>query len=340
MRRLPLRLRRLLERRGYRIVRLQAGAESSSVARVAVGGTPPGAAGELRDDNPRLVELRGRYAAFDSPLCAHTFWSDSHRRHEIDLVAFRGDNAYLWQRRHLGDDAALAYLAYLQHVESFDTRGLLAKLEDDGAFGAWTFDFGRRPVVTRDLLDSVNELYFLDRVFGLLDRPATTVLDIGAGYGRLAHRMSAAAASVERYYCVDAVAESTFLCEYYLRYRGEPAAARVVPVDEFRATVEPGTVDLAVNVHSFSEMSAAAVHAWIAELQRLAVPALFVVPNEPDRLLAIEADGTRVDVQPALEAAGYRLTHREPALRDVAVRNAVGVHDTFWLFQAELSDKA
>ena len=53
------------------------------------------------------------------------------------------------------------------------------------------------------------------------------MLDIGAGYGRLAHRMSAAFPQLEDYCCVDAVPESTFLSEYYLRHRGCTPPARV-----------------------------------------------------------------------------------------------------------------
>jgi hypothetical protein len=62
------------------------------------------------------------------------------------------------------------------------------------------------------------------------------------------------------YYCVDAVPESTFLCEYCLRYRGVEGAASVVALDELERLPVDG-LDLAVNIHSFSEMSIAAIMA-------------------------------------------------------------------------------
>ncbi len=75
----------------------------------------------------------------------------------------------------------------------------------------------------------MNELCFLERELGLRERERFSVLDIGAGYGRLAHRMAAAHAErLADYCCVDAVPESTFVSEYYLRHRGVAPPARVV----------------------------------------------------------------------------------------------------------------
>jgi 2-polyprenyl-3-methyl-5-hydroxy-6-metoxy-1,4-benzoquinol methylase len=64
-------------------------------------------------------------------------------------------------------------------------------LEEDDDFGAEVFDFHGK-VVSRDLLDSIIEINFLDRHLGFSSRRAVNVLDIGAGYGRLAHRMATA----------------------------------------------------------------------------------------------------------------------------------------------------
>jgi pimeloyl-ACP methyl ester carboxylesterase len=224
----------------------------------------------------------------------------------------------------------------LEYVAARDPRGLLGTLEEDGAFGCWTFSYPGRGRVSRDLLESVNELCFLDRQLELSARERFAVLDIGAGYGRLAHRMAAAYPDrVTDICCVDAVPESTFLSEYYLRHRGAAPPARVVSLGRVEAELVPGSFDLAVNVHSFSECTLEAIAWWVDLLARLAVPSLLIVPNEPQELLSLEPDGSRRDFAPLLARAGYRLRHREPVLDDPAVRELVGLHDHFHLFSLE-----
>ena len=57
---------------------------------------------------------------------------------------------------------------------------------------------------------------------------------------------------------------STFLCEYYLGYRG-CTRARVVPLHEAQAELVSGGFDVAVNVHSFGEAPRAAVRNGAAD---------------------------------------------------------------------------
>ena len=87
-----------------------------------------------------------------------------------------------------------------------------------------------------------------------------------------------------RWLCTDAIATSTFLSEYYLGFRGVAGGTgsppRVVPLHELESTIAPGEVDIAVNIHSFSECSPAAIEAWLAFLARPTASAhLMVVPN-------------------------------------------------------------
>ena len=81
--------------------------------------------------------------------------------------------------------------------------------------------------------------------------------------------------------------------------------ARVVPLTEVGEALTPGGFDLAVNIHSFSECTLEAIDWWVEQLRRLEVPTLLIVPNEPTELLSLEADGTRRDFLPLVEAAGY-----------------------------------
>lgn len=291
---------------------------------------PPGARERLRPDHPRLRELRERYRGLATPLAQPSIWTDAYLSRELSLEYFRGDNAYVWQFRNTLGDERRKYYLFARYVEGLDARGLLRTLREDGAFGCWTFEFESLPTISRDLLDSINELYFLHRHCGLLDRPGLRVLDIGAGYGRLAHRMTAAA-DVARYYCADAVPESTFLCEFYLEHRGCQDRAVAVPLDQLEANLAGAAIDLAVNIHSFSEMPFAAIEAWLRLVARREVPRLLIVPNPAEGLVSYESDGTRREFQSLLADLGYHLTVREPIILDADVRSLVGIQDHFYL---------
>jgi hypothetical protein len=293
---------------------------------------PPGAEQELSDDNPRLRELRERYAPLDLPALTASRWNSGAVESFLDLRWFRGETLITWHYRELPRISALKFFVFARYVQERDPRGLLELLGEDGAFGCWTFSYPGYGRFSRDLLESVNEILFLDRELGLAERERVRVLDVGAGYGRLAHRMTAALPQVEDYCCVDAVPEATFLSDYYLRHRGCTPPARVVALDEIDDRLTPGAFDLAVNIHSFSECTFEAVAWWVRLLEKLRVPRLLVIPNEPTELLTLEVDGTRRDFLPLLAGAGYRLLKREPVIADAAVRELLRLDDHFHLF--------
>lgn len=290
----------------------------------------PPEADDLRHDHPRLRELVDAYAALDWPVTQHSRWAVDPFEH-LDLRRFRGDTGYVWSYRDQPQVTELRYFTYLRAVEERDHLGLLDTLVEDGLFGCWTQRFPGHPRCSRDLLDAVNELSFLDRHLSISERDGLRILDIGAGYGRLAHRATAAFPGIADHCCVDAVAHSTFLAEWYLRFRGADRA-RSLPLTDVPG-LAPGSFDLACNVHSFSECTLAAIGWWCDQLARLDVPHLFVVPNEPAGFLSLEADGSRHDFLPLLERAGYRLVVEEPAFADPAVRSLLGVHDRHCLFE-------
>jgi SAM-dependent methyltransferase len=296
---------------------------------------PLGAGAELTQRNPRLRELRDAYARLDLPATAASRWNSSAVESFLDLRWFRGETLITWHYRELPRITALKYFVLLRYVAERDALGLLDRLEEDGLFGCWTFDYPGWGRVSRDLIESVNELSFLERQLQLSERERFSVLDIGAGYGRLAHRMTEAYPQLDDYCCVDAIPESTFLSEYYLRHRGLAPRARVVRLDEMDAELQRGSFDLALNVHSFSECTYAAVEWWVDLLKRLEVPNLLVVPNEPEELLTLERDGGRRDFRELIERAGYRLVRSEPVVEDAAVRQLVQLDDRFYLFASE-----
>ena len=288
---------------------------------------PEGAEEDLRAGHPRLEELRRRYAGVGLPASR---WSPERVAGFLDLRWFRGESLITWHYREEERVTRLKYFLLLEQVAARDGLGLLGRLGEDGAFGCFTYHFEGRPLVSRDLLDSVAELNVLDARVGL--GGGRRVLDIGAGYGRLAHRMTAAFPDLADYCCTDAVPESTFVCEYYLRHRGCTPPARALPLDEV-AALEPGAFDLALNVHSWPEAPLEAIAWWLRELERLEVPRLFLVPNDGDRLLSLEPDGSRRDFLPLVTGAGYRLAWREPVLADPAARAVLDMRDEFLLFE-------
>jgi len=325
-----------LARSGYLITKLDE--ESIRYVAPSYNGDVPlpvGAEEALQPDHPRLSELRAAYDALDTPAAVHTQWRDSFLKKNLSLAWFRGDNAYVWQLRlHRGSADARNYLSLLD-VESRDKLGLLGRLQEDGLFGAWTFRFGSRPAVSRDLLDSVNEINYLDAQVGLSTIEDLKVLDIGAGYGRLAHRMSESLPNLVRYDCTDGVAVSTFLCEYYTNFRGITETVRVVPLTDVATLAE--RYHVAVNIHSFSECSLAAIEWWLDRMAERDVEWLLIVPNTVGELLSTELDGSRRDYRPPIEARGYELVDRRPIYQNDELRELIGLDDEFLLFRRRLS---
>jgi SAM-dependent methyltransferase len=293
----------------------------------------PPEAEELRADHPELVELRSAYEALDLPVLARSRWHQGAVGSFLDLRWFRGETLFVWHYREIPRISQLKYYVFSRYVHDRDHLRLLDRLEEDGMFGCWTFSYPGWPEVSRDLLQSINEISFLDRVLRISERAELSVLDIGAGYGRLAHRMSTALPNLSDYCCTDAVPEATFLSRWYLNFRGCTPPSRVVRLDRIDGELGAGAFDLALNMHSFSECPLAAIRWWVELVARLDVPYLLIVPNEPHDLLSTEPDGARRDFSDILTSAGYELEHREPVIADPAVRQLIPLRDQFHLFK-------
>jgi len=288
---------------------------------------------ELTAQNARLVELREAYAKLDLPVVHPSRWHRPAVDNFLDLRWFRGETLFVWHYRELLPRVdELKYFVYARAVRDSDTLGLFERLEEDGAFGCFAYSYPGWGRVSRDLLQSIAEISFLERELALSDYQALRVLDIGAGYGRLAHRMTSALPNVKDYCCVDVVPEATFLSEWYLGYRQCLPPARVVRLDHLEEELQPGGFDLAVNMHSFSECPLAAIQWWVDRLSRLDVPHLLLIPNEPETLLSTETDGSRRDFAPIFASAGYELRCREPLISEPASRELIPLRDAFYLF--------
>jgi hypothetical protein len=311
---------------GYQII-------ASAAKPEARGGSPaplPGGAEDyLRPDHPRLLELERAYAAFEPRVTTPLVWKRGHVS-RYDLRYFRGDNAYVWQVRDGARELNYALTAY--YVKTIDALGLLDRLQEDELFGVHAFMVGGKKV-SRDLLDSIVEINFLERHLALASRPGLNVLDIGAGYGRLAHRMVSAFPGIGAYFCADAVPVSTFLCDYYLRFRGVAPRAQAVPLERVEAALAGRRIDLAINIHSFSECTPAAIEWWLELLGRHSVRHLFVVPNELDHGGEKLLTNDGADMLPLIERR-YRLSAKAPKYADPSLQRH-GIKPTWhYLFEA------
>jgi hypothetical protein len=269
-----------------------------------------------RPDDPQVVAL-GRACA-GHPAAAASLWTEAYLADDVDPARFRADNAYLWQERDGVDGRA--FLLTAPHVAARDRLGLLARLREDGAFGVTTARVGGR-LVSRDLLDSVLELNVLDAALGGLD--GRLVLDIGAGYGRLAWRLTEAFPAA-RVLATDGVPYSSALAAWYLAHRRAAPRAEVLSLPRVSARLAIETPDVAVNIHSFTEMPRAAAAWWIQAVASAGVRWLFIVPNADDHggeeLACFEPDGTRSPLLPVLAASGFRCVLDQPKYSDATVQ--------------------
>lgn len=274
---------------------------------------PEGARSHLRVNNPKLIELQKRYSVLDKAVTAPGLWKNDYLRAE-DILYFRGDNAYVFQLR--GENMnIMGYALTLFYLKSIDKLDLLSKLKEDDFFGIFTFTIDDK-LVSRDLLDSIIEIYFIENHLNISSSCGNfNILDIGAGYGRLAHRFINAIPNVH-YYCTDAIALSTFISDYYLRFRKLEGRAKVVPLNEIEDLLKKQPIDIALNIHSFSECRISAVEWWASLLSKSRVRYLMIVPNSLDHGGTLLLTNDREDIKGIVEKHGYKLIFKDPKYRD------------------------
>jgi len=241
---------------------------------------PKGASDYLNNNNERLKKLKRRYLNFDFPVTTHSIWQQKRLRYEIDIQYFRGDNAYIFQKR--AGNRAAQYFLTAYYIKTIDFLGMLDNLSEDNLFGIDTYNFNGKNTLSRDLLDSIVEMYFLIDTIKLHQMKNINILDIGAGYGRFCHRAWFQFPEIATIFSTDAIAESTFLSEFYLSYRKVDEKNRVIPLDEVQGLLTDHHIDLATNIHSFSECPLDAIGWWLDNLQDNGTRYLMIVPNASD----------------------------------------------------------
>ena len=291
---------------------------------------PEGAIDYLNLKNERLHDLRQRYSVFQEKVSIPIVWTDEYV-HSYSLLSFRGDNCYVWQTRD-PNCADINYCLTAYYAELNDRIGILEKNKEDGLFGVHTYTVDSR-LVSRDLLDSSVELNFLEKNLKLSSIENLSILDIGAGYGRLACRTANAFSNLSTYICTDAVPESTFLSEYHVRFRKLDNTVTVVPLDEIETVLKNQKIDIAVNIHSFSECTLDAIEWWLKLISSAEIQHLFIVPNASDHGGDKLALNSGEDFSFLVEKYGYKLRLKSPKYEDPLVQK-YGVSPTYYyLFQ-------
>ena len=286
-------------------------------AEPSVPNLPDGAAEYLQYSNPRLKELKERYSQLNLDVLTPSRWTAEYVAADLPLERFRGDCALVWQQRDLNLPSAYALTYYYLCASGHES--LLRSLTEDDLFGPYTLIIDGE-YVSRDRLDSLCEILFLDQFLRIGNHKEMRVLDIGSGYGRLAHRLVQAFDNT-CVLCADVIPEAAFLCEYYLGVRQVSDRAQIIAVDEIDRRLADTHVDVAVNIHSFSECPARAIVWWLELLKSHAVPYLMIVPNPEyhggTQLLSSERGPERKNFMPIVTDAGYHLVAMEPKFREV-----------------------
>ena len=265
------------------------------------GDLPAEVLAHLTRDNPALVDLKKRYAS--ATHLPHSFWAPWENK--VNLLKFRGENDYVSQAYFQKTDRR--YEMSCAYVEATDELGFYHLFTEDQLFGVKTWEIVPGKPVSRDLLDSVLEITFLKNALGLGLKDNLRLLDIGAGYGRFAHRLTTAFEN-SQVTCIDAVATSTFLSVFYLKFRG-CQRAKVVAFDHLK-DLPAGSFDVASNIHSWSECTKEFIAWWLDRLCDLKVPYLFHVPHT-ETLATIEADNSSKTYDDELAKRGFKMVLKQ-----------------------------
>ena len=150
----------------------------------------------------------------------------------------------------------------------------------DKRFGARVVNTAALGEVTRMWLESNVEIDFLRRHTPPHSFPLGHVLDIGAGYGRLAVTL-AKSGMADSVYCIDAVPISSELCSHYTRMFTTEDQVRVLDLKWFADNYKRYAYfyDLAVNIHSWNECSYEQIWNWVMLIEELSIPYLFTVSH-------------------------------------------------------------
>lgn len=239
-----------------------------------------------------------------SDLAQLQMWDDWQRTVEAALPMYAKCPIYLEQNSVKIEDAERVAESIFRNFP-IDLRGRTRDIKH-GARALGT-TWGE---VTRAWLDSNVEWDFVRRHLKNTTSGIYDVLDVGAGYGRLAVSVQD---FVNSYTCVDAVPVSTRVCRDYVSQYSRHGNI-VIPTLAEWCTAPGKRYDLAVNIHSWNECSYEQIDRWLNALTELWVPWLFTVSHEhwlPDKKTAYHPHGDTVRSYRDLILRDYDLVAEE-----------------------------
>ena len=154
-------------------------------------------------------------------------WTENYLKMKIYYFSEGITHTYIKKRKSIN---IFAYLITYFWFKSKDKANDLFFFKEEISFGIYNFVIDEKNI-TRDLLDSFNEIEFLKENVFKNHENKVKVLEIGAGYGRLAKWLTKNTKFIEHYYCIDGIPESTFISEYFLKKYHKIDNVTVVPVN-------------------------------------------------------------------------------------------------------------
>lgn len=215
--------------------------------------------------HPKLLNLAGG------------MWETWQSKVAASLPNFAAHPVFLDQSQSPAEYQSVADYVFTETRGQLDPEGMLR----DAEFGARVVETTHGKL-TRAWLDSCVETLFLGR--HMPENFGARILDIGAGYGRLAatlHTLWTPEADM-RYVCVDPVPISTKICRDYCSRFAPKVEVPSLPDFLCLHNRKEYQFDLAINIHSWNECTREQISAWLDLLDELKVPNLFTVSHGQD----------------------------------------------------------
>ena len=251
--------------------------------------------------NMKNEEYKKLYNLYFKVKGDQSFWLDWFD--EADFRNFKGENVFVTQLSGL-KSIRKAYENTVTYAIKKDQLGLMEIFDEDRKFGVENVKIGNESF-SRDRVDSVIEINFFSCMMGISSGYKLRLVDIGAGYGRLAHRVLQAFPDAY-VFCGDVVPQAAFLCNFYMKFKGfNSLKYKCGSYDELALE---GPFDIAVNIHSFSEAPLDSIKKWL-DIVSLKAKYIFIVPSG-DELLSLEHDGSRLSYINYLIYLGYQLINK------------------------------
>tara|TARA_Y100000816_G_scaffold288138_1_gene272153 strand:+ start:904 stop:1734 length:831 start_codon:yes stop_codon:yes gene_type:complete len=230
-------------------------------------------------------------------------------------INFRGENAFVWQEQ-LGDNKE-TYIKYYKIIKSIDKDNLLNKTFECGSYGCKSYDFDNIKI-SRDLLDSILEIYFLKSFFPNLNE--LSLLEIGGGYGRLCKRYLDCIPN-SKYYITDAIPQSTFFSKLYLNGKNDS----VINLYDIPEKIKTLKIDIAVNIHSFPECNINDIEWWIKLINSNKIKYIFYVPNNPQSRPEFMPSNTGESILDLFNKYNYTVKHFKNMFTELNIKYSYAV---------------